>query len=79
MYAIQLPSTIPAAGTPGGPPLPEDYRYFGGAPGFDCPRDFHEVHSRSPTASADDGPDCRPRIRRPRRRRSKMSLTIRQP
>jgi hypothetical protein len=35
MYAIQLPSMIPAAGTPGGPPLPEDYRYFGGAPGFD--------------------------------------------
>jgi hypothetical protein len=35
MYAIQLPQTIPAAGTPGGPPLPEDYRYFGGAPGFD--------------------------------------------
>jgi Dolichyl-phosphate-mannose-protein mannosyltransferase len=35
MYAIQLPSMIPAAGTPGGPPLPEAYRYFGGAPGFD--------------------------------------------
>src|SRR6266852_5059841 len=35
MYAIQLPQTIPAAGSPGGPPLPEDYRYFGGAPGFD--------------------------------------------
>jgi hypothetical protein len=35
MYAIQLPQTIPAAGTPGGPPLPEAYRYFGGAPGFD--------------------------------------------
>ena len=31
MYAIQLPQTIPAAGTPGGPPLPEDFRYFGGA------------------------------------------------
>ena len=35
MYAIQLPQTIPAAGTPGGPPLPADYRYFGGAPGYD--------------------------------------------
>src|SRR5712692_2676549 len=35
MYAIQLPSMIPAAGTPGGPTLPEDSRYFGGAPGFD--------------------------------------------
>jgi dolichyl-phosphate-mannose-protein mannosyltransferase len=32
MYAIQLPQTIPAAGAPGGPPLPEAYRYFGGAP-----------------------------------------------
>ena len=32
MYAIQLPQTIPAPGTPGGPPLPEAYRYFGGAP-----------------------------------------------
>jgi hypothetical protein len=35
MYAIQLPQMIPAAGTPGGPPLPEAYRYFGGFPGFD--------------------------------------------
>jgi hypothetical protein len=30
MYAIQLPPVIPAAGTPGGPPLPEAYRYLGG-------------------------------------------------
>jgi hypothetical protein len=35
MYAIHLPPIIPAAGTPGGPPLPEAYRYFGGFPGFD--------------------------------------------
>ena len=35
MYAIQLPQTIPAAGSPGGPPLPEAYRYFGGFPGID--------------------------------------------
>jgi hypothetical protein len=35
MYAIQLPPVIPAAGTPGGPPLPEAYRYFGGFFGFD--------------------------------------------
>jgi hypothetical protein len=35
MYAIQLPQTILAAGTAGGPPLPEDYRYFGGVPFFD--------------------------------------------
>lgn len=32
MYAIQLPQTIPAAGAPGGPPLPEAYRYIGGFP-----------------------------------------------
>jgi hypothetical protein len=30
MYAFLLPSRIPAAGSPGGPPLPKDYRYFGG-------------------------------------------------
>ncbi len=35
MYAFQLPQAIPAAGTPGGPPLPEAYRYFGGVPGID--------------------------------------------
>ncbi len=35
MYAIQLPPTIPAAGTPGGPPLPEAYRYLGGSLFFD--------------------------------------------
>ena len=35
MYAVQQPQIIPAAGTPGGPPLPEAYRYFGGFAGFD--------------------------------------------
>jgi hypothetical protein len=30
MYAIQLPATIPAVGTPDGPPLPADYHYLGG-------------------------------------------------
>ena len=30
MYAFMLPAVIPAAGEPGGPPLPSDYRYFGG-------------------------------------------------
>ncbi len=30
MYAVQLPAMIPAAGQPGGPPLPAAYRYFGG-------------------------------------------------
>jgi len=32
MYAVQLPEVIPAAGQPGGPPLPADYRYIGGMP-----------------------------------------------
>jgi hypothetical protein len=32
MYAFQLPGVIPAAGTPGGPPLPEDYHKFAGIP-----------------------------------------------
>ena len=30
MYAFQLPTVIPSAGTPGGPPLPEEYHQFGG-------------------------------------------------
>lgn len=30
MFAFQLPQLIPAAGTPGGPPMPENYRFFGG-------------------------------------------------
>jgi hypothetical protein len=32
MYAFLLPDDIPAAGQPGGPPLPQDFRYFGGMP-----------------------------------------------
>jgi len=32
MYAFQLPSAIPPAGTPGGPPLPENYRNFANVP-----------------------------------------------
>ena len=32
MYAFQLPAVVPPAGTPGGPPLPEEYRQFGGQP-----------------------------------------------
>jgi len=32
MYAVQLPEVIPAAGQPGGPPLPADYRFIGGMP-----------------------------------------------
>jgi hypothetical protein len=30
MYAFQLPQRFPAAGEPGGPPLPRDYHFFGG-------------------------------------------------
>jgi len=30
MYAFQLPAVIPAAGTPEGPPLPQDFHQFGG-------------------------------------------------
>ena len=30
MYAVQLPQMIPSAGAPGGPPKPDDYRFFGG-------------------------------------------------
>jgi hypothetical protein len=30
MYAFRLPDVIPAAGAPGGPPRPDNYRFFGG-------------------------------------------------
>ncbi len=33
MYAFELPATIPAPGTLGGPPLAADWHNFGGAPG----------------------------------------------
>ncbi|AXC14530.1 hypothetical protein ACPOL_5278 [Acidisarcina polymorpha] len=32
MYAFQLPRVIPPAGSPGGPPLPENYRDFASGP-----------------------------------------------
>jgi hypothetical protein len=32
MYAIQLPAQIWPAGSPGGPPVPSDYRFIGGTP-----------------------------------------------
>ena len=35
MYAIQLPEIIPAAGQPGGPPLPATFRYIGGSKDID--------------------------------------------
>jgi len=40
MYALQLPAAIPAAGSAGGPPLPANYRYMGGAP-FDWRQIFY--------------------------------------
>jgi hypothetical protein len=51
MYALELPASIPAAGSIGGPPLPADYRSIGGGPpGFDikqiflaCIRDPHQL------------------------------------
>jgi hypothetical protein len=32
MYVFQLPAVVPSAGTPGGPPLPEEYHQLGGQP-----------------------------------------------
>jgi hypothetical protein len=51
MYAVRLPEVIPAAGQPGGPPLPADYRFLGGMPGdfgglsmfFNCIRDPQQL------------------------------------
>jgi len=51
MYALQLPAVIPAAGEPGGPPLPGAYKTFGGTPAgmdfrqifYNCPRDSSQL------------------------------------
>ena len=45
MYAVHLPSPIPAAGSTGGPPLPSAYREFGGAP-FDIRSMFMHLNDR---------------------------------
>lgn len=42
MYAFHLPDAILAPGSPGGPPLPANYRYIGGAP-----FDWREILYRS--------------------------------
>jgi hypothetical protein len=43
MYAFQLPAVIPPAGSPGGPPLPEDVRNLGGMPrGLDVRMTFYK-------------------------------------
>src|SRR5215469_16812927 len=48
MYALELPASIPAAGSKGGPPLPQDYRTIGGGPpGFD-PQQIFLVCIRDP-------------------------------
>jgi hypothetical protein len=47
MYAIELPAAIPSAGTPGGPPMPEQFRYLGGFPGID-PRQVFLTSVRDP-------------------------------
>jgi 4-amino-4-deoxy-L-arabinose transferase-like glycosyltransferase len=46
MYAVHLHARIPAAGSPGGPPLPSAFREFGGAP-FDM-RGFFAHLNRHP-------------------------------
>ncbi len=54
MYAVQLPSPIPAAGSAGGPPLPSAFREFGGAP-FDIRGMFMHLNEHPedmPRASA---------------------------
>jgi hypothetical protein len=43
MYAFHLPATILAAGSPGGPPLPANYRYFGGVPTLDARAPLYEA------------------------------------
>ena len=42
LYALQLPATIPAPGSPGGPPLASAYRYLGGGP-FDWREIMHRA------------------------------------
>jgi hypothetical protein len=46
MYAFRLPDVIPRAGAPGGPPMPQDYRYFGGMAfhGVDMRTIFHRCN-----------------------------------
>ena len=43
MYAVHLYAQIPAAGRPGGPPLPSSFRQFGGAP-FDIQGLFRHLY-----------------------------------
>ena len=45
MYAVHLYAQIPAAGRPGGPPLPSAFRQFGGAP-FDFQGMFRHLYQQ---------------------------------
>lgn len=45
MYAVHLPTPIPAAGSADGPPLPFEFRQFAGAP-FDLPALFMHVYQQ---------------------------------
>jgi len=69
IYAVRLPSQIPAAGSAGGPPLPGAYRTFGGFPfetrGFfshviqnpdDLPRAVEWMQAAFSTPSKSQGP-----------------------
>jgi 4-amino-4-deoxy-L-arabinose transferase-like glycosyltransferase len=73
MYAVRLPAHIPAAGSAGGPPMPSDYREFGGAPfdvrGFftyvfqhpdDLPRAVEWMQTTFTTLSKSPGPPPKP-------------------
>jgi 4-amino-4-deoxy-L-arabinose transferase-like glycosyltransferase len=69
MYAVHLPEHIPAAGSPGGPPLPSAFRHFAGAP-FDLrgffldvirqpetlPQAIHEIQARFSSANKPPSP-----------------------
>ncbi|HWZ97647.1 MAG TPA: glycosyltransferase family 39 protein [Candidatus Dormibacteraeota bacterium] len=73
IYAVQLPAQIPAAGSAGGPPMPSDYRQFGGAPmdirGFfkhviqdpdDLPRAVEWMQTEFTSLSKSPGPPPKP-------------------
>ena len=50
LYAFRLPAEIPLAGSPGGPPLPSQFRQFAGAPAeFDIRAMFIQLSERPDT------------------------------
>jgi 4-amino-4-deoxy-L-arabinose transferase-like glycosyltransferase len=73
IYAVRLPAQIPAAGSAGGPPLPDAYRTFGGLPfetrGFfshvienpgDLPRAVEWMQAAFSASSKSHGPPPKP-------------------